>query len=92
MAFAETGWDPVVNLLVPVERELLVFAAFWFVVGLVDEFAIDCSYAWLRLTRQARTTRLPAGFGRAELAGPAAVMIPAYQEAAVSRSPMVSEP
>ena len=83
MAFAATGWDPVLNILVPIERELLVFAAFWFVVGLVDEFAIDCTYAWLRLTGRARTGRLPEGFGRAELSGPTAIFIPAYQEAAV---------
>lgn len=83
MAFAATGWDPVLNILVPIERELLVFAAFWFVVGLVDEFAIDCAYAWLRLTGRARTARLPAGFGKAELSGPMAIFIPAYQEAVV---------
>lgn len=83
MALAATGWDPVLNFLVPVERELLVFAAFWFVVGLVDEFAIDCAYGWLRLTGRAQTARLPVNYGKAELAGPAAILIPAYQEAAV---------
>ncbi|MDE2412230.1 MAG: glycosyl transferase family protein [Sphingomonadales bacterium] len=70
-------------MLVPIERELLVFAAFWFVVGLIDEFAIDCAWAWLRLTGRVRTARLPASFGKAELAGPAAVLIPAFEEAAV---------
>lgn len=83
MAFAEAGWGPVLNLLVPVERELLVFAAFWFAVGLADEFAVDCTYVWLRLTGRAHTARLPAGYGKAELSGPTAIFIAAYQEAAV---------
>ncbi|MDE2434667.1 MAG: glycosyl transferase family protein [Sphingomonadales bacterium] len=83
MAWAESGVDPMLRVLVPVERELLVFAAFWFVVGLFDEFAIDCTWLWLRLTRRARTARLPQGYGAAELTGPTAVLIPAFQEASV---------
>ncbi|MFM5885497.1 MAG: glycosyl transferase family protein [Novosphingobium sp.] len=75
--------DPVLHLLALVERELLVFAAFWFVVGLIDEFAIDLTWVWLRLTGRAGTGRLPEGFGRAELAGPAAILIPAFHEAPV---------
>lgn len=71
------------HLLVPIERELLIFAAFWFVVGLADEFAIDLTWAWLRLTRRGQTHRLPRGYGKAELSGPLAVMIPAFREAAV---------
>ena len=81
--FSGFGLDPILHVLVLVERELLVFAAFWFVIGLIDEFAIDMTWVWLRLTGRARTGRLPAGFGRAELAGPAAILIPAFQEAAV---------
>lgn len=65
------------------ERELLIFAAFWFVVGLVDELAIDVAWLWLRLTGQARTQRLPPGYGRDPLSGPLAVLIPAYREAGV---------
>ena len=83
MMLTGSGLDPVLHILVPIERELLIFAAFWFVVGLVDEFAIDCTWAWLRLTGRCRTARLPAGFGKAELSGPAAVLIPAFQEASV---------
>lgn len=65
------------------ERELLIFAAFWFVVGLLDEMAIDGTWLWLRLTGQARTQRLPQGFGGDPLTGPLAVLIPAYREAGV---------
>lgn len=65
------------------ERELLIFAAFWFVVGLLDELAIDLTWLWLRLTGQARTQRLPQGYGADPLHGPIAVLIPAYREAGV---------
>ncbi len=66
-----------------VEHELLLFAAFWFVVGLVDEFAIDLSYIVLKLSKGARTAHLPTGYGAAPLAGRAAVLIPTWQEAPV---------
>lgn len=83
MTWAESGLYPILHGLMAVERELLVFAAFWFAVGLADEFAIDFTWIWLRLSGRARTTRLPRDYGRAELAGPAAVLIPAYEEADV---------
>lgn len=66
-----------------VENELLVFAAFWLAVGLIDELAVDIVWAVLRLTGHARTPRLPDGFGDAALRGPAAVLIPAWQESGV---------
>lgn len=83
MSGAESGAISALSLLVPVERELLIFASFWFAVGLLDEFAIDVAWLWLKLTGRAATRRLPPGYGRAELSGPLAVLIPAYQEAAV---------
>lgn len=66
-----------------IERELLAFAAFWFTIGLLDEFGIDLAYLWLRLTGRARTPTLPTGFGQAPLLGQAAVLIPAYRESTV---------
>ena len=66
-----------------VEHELLLFAAFWFVIGLADELAIDLSFIWLKLGRGLRTAHLPVGYGTAPLAGRAAVLIPAWQEARV---------
>ncbi|PKB19471.1 adsorption protein B [Novosphingobium kunmingense] len=83
MVSAETAWAAAVQVLVPIERELLVFAAFWFVVGLVDEFAVDLTWLWLRLTGRARTPALPRGYGAAPLAGPIAVFVPAFEEAGV---------
>lgn len=65
------------------EHELLAFAAFWFCVGLIDEFAVDLTWLWLRLTGRVRTLRLPVGYGGEPLSGDAAVLIPAYQESGV---------
>jgi bacteriophage N4 adsorption protein B len=65
------------------ERELLAFAAFWFCVGMIDEFALDLSWLWLMLTGRAETRRLRPGYGQGPLTGPAAVLIPAFQESAV---------
>ena len=65
------------------EHELLVFAAFWFTIGLFDELGLDLAYLWLRLTRRTRTVRLAPGYGVDRLMGPVAVMIPAFREAAV---------
>ncbi len=77
----ELGW--LLEGLLLVERELLLFAGFWIVVGLADELAIDLTWLWLRLTGRARTGRLPAGYGNQPLVGPLAVLIPAYAEAGV---------
>jgi len=66
-----------------VEHELLLFAAFWFIVAAFDELAIDVSWLWLRLTRRARDGRLPRDHEDRPLAGPAAVLVPAWHEADV---------
>ena len=66
-----------------VERELLAFSAFWFCVGLIDEFVVDLAWLGLRLTGRVRTPRLPVGYGAQPLSGPAAVLLPAFGEAQV---------
>lgn len=71
------------ELLRTVEHELLLFASFWFIIGIADEAAIDLIWLWLRMTGRARDARLPADFARRALAGRAAVLIPAWQEAEV---------
>ena len=83
MVAISTLADEVLRLLLPVEHELLVFAAFWFAIGLIDELAIDLVWLWMRLTERVRTHVLPRGFGRQPLKGKAAVLIPAFQEAEV---------
>ncbi len=77
----QIGW--VLEALLIAERELLLFAGFWLAIGLLDEFAIDLSWIWLKLTGRARTGHLPPGYGTAPLAGPMAVLIPAYAESQV---------
>jgi adsorption protein B len=64
------------------ERELLLFAAFWFIVSAVDELAVDCIWAWLRV-RRPRTPRLPRGIETKALSGRAAVLVPAWHESEV---------
>lgn len=83
MTGAENWLLEALRVLALVEHELLVFAAFWFTVGLVDELGLDLAYLWLRLTRRAKTMRLARGYGADPLTGPVAVMIPAFGEAAV---------
>ena len=65
------------------EYELTLFAAFWFVFGIADELAIDMVYGWNRLFRRQRTHRLSEDIAHRPLLGMAAVLIPAWQEAAV---------
>lgn len=65
-----------------VRLELLLFAAFWFTVGAIDELAIDLSWGWLKLSGRAETRQyhhpLPAA-----LAGPVALFVPAWRESRV---------
>lgn len=72
-----------------VRHELLLFAAFWFVVGAIDELAVDARWLWLRLTGRGGTLRLPSGAENWELGGRAAVVVPAWQEADVI-GPMIA--
>ncbi|MBW8785006.1 MAG: glycosyl transferase family protein [Novosphingobium sp.] len=66
-----------------VERELLLFALFWFILGLLDEAAIDLSWAWLRLTGRTITPRIAVDALPGPLHGTHAVLIPAWLEADV---------
>ena len=75
-----TAWQ----WLVLVERELLLFAGLFFLIGAIDEFAVDLVWLWLRVTGRASTPVLaPADPGEERLRGTAAVFIPAWREAQV---------
>lgn len=78
-----TGAQALIDGLVLLEHELLAFAAFWLCVGLLDEIAVDLTWLYLKLRGRIDTLRLPIGYGAEPLSGHAAVLIPAYQEAAV---------
>lgn len=74
------AWTPL-EWLALVEHELLLFAGIFFLIGLVDELLVDLVWAWLRLSGRTRTLRIHRDNHRgAELAGPAALFIPAWQE------------
>lgn len=66
-----------------VQRELMLFALFWFIVGALDELAIDLVWLWLRLTGRARTRRMPRSQGAVALQGRVALFVPAWREAEV---------
>ena len=62
-------------------HELMLFAASLFLLGAIDEIAIDLTYLWLRLTGRARTVCLDeAQLLAAPLRGRCAVFIPAWRE------------
>lgn len=63
-----------------VEQELLLFAAFWFLLGAIDDIAVDLCWIWLKLTGRARTRRVSGEQESAPLGGRAAILIAAWQE------------
>lgn len=63
-------------------RELLLFAGIWFFVGLVDEFAVDALWLWLRLRGRGKALPFARPHAR-DLRGPAAVLIPCWDEAKI---------
>lgn len=66
-----------------VEHELLLFASFWFVIGIIDEAAVDLGWLWLRLTGRVCDLRLPADYDGRALGGRIAVLVPAWHETEV---------
>lgn len=73
---------PALQWLAMLEHELLLFAAIWFALGALDELLVDGLWLWLRLTGRARTRYLTTDM-QDELAGVAAVLVPAWRESAV---------
>ena len=66
------------------QHELLLFAGVFFLFGALDDLAVDAVWLWLKATGRALTPRRPRGaLQNRPLHGPAAVLIPAWQEAAV---------
>ena len=74
----------VLEWLAVVERELLLFAGLFFLLGALDELAVDAIWGWNRLSGRLNTRRLNRDEMRQrKLNGKAAVLIPAWHEAAV---------
>jgi adsorption protein B len=66
------------------QHELLLFAGVFFLIGALDDLAIDLAWLWLKLTGRARTARVNrAEYQYRSLHGPIAVFVPAWQEADV---------
>lgn len=66
------------------QYELLLFAGVFFLIGALDDLAIDAAWLWLKASGLARTPRRSrAALVQRPLSGPIAVLIPAWQEAAV---------
>jgi adsorption protein B len=81
LSIAELGLGQVLAL---VQRELLLFAGVFFLIGAFDDLAVDGAWLWLKLTGKARTTdRSRLALQQRRLNAPIAVLIPAWQEAAV---------
>lgn len=66
-----------------VEHELLLFAGLFFLIGALDELAVDLIWLWLRLTKRAQTPVVPPDAVHRPLTGPAAVFIAAWREETV---------
>lgn len=80
-SFDLAGFDPWQWLEI-VEHELLLFAAVFFLIGALDELAVDLAWLWLNLTGRTRPQRFAAA-PDAPLKGIAAVLVPAWREADV---------
>ena len=49
------GIDSLIWLAAGAAHELLLFAGFFFLLGAIDELAVDVTWGWLRLTGRARS-------------------------------------
>lgn len=81
MSIAQPGlWQGLALL----QHELLLFAGVFFLVGALDDLAVDMAWVWLKLRGRAVTARRNrAALQQRALAGPVAALIPAWREAAV---------
>ncbi len=82
MVAMASGLGPLLSAAEAVRLELLLFAGFWFVIGALDELAIDIAWLWLKLTGRTSTQHLDAPLEPA-LTGPIALYVPAWREARV---------
>jgi adsorption protein B len=77
-----SGWA-LVEWLLLIERELLVFALFWFSIGLIDELGVDIVWFALRTRSEFATPRLAADTRDHPMIGRLAVFVAAWREAEV---------
>jgi len=75
-----SGGLPLLEWVVLVQRELLLFAGVFFLIGALDEFAVDFAWLWLRATGRARAAIYDPARPDAPPPRRAAVFIPAWHE------------
>ena len=83
MSFAASGGWTLVEWLILIERELLLFALFWFLIGMLDEMVVDALWLCLRFRSSLRTPRLAVNDIRGDLDGPMAIFVACWREADV---------
>ena len=69
--------------LLSIEHELLLFAAFWFIVSAADEMAVDLCWLWLLMRRRIGEGTVALSEEGRVLQGRAAVFVAAWHEADV---------
>lgn len=74
---------PILAGLQVLEQELLYFAAFWFVLGALDEFAVDCIWIVVRFKRWWRPGDAPRAARRQAVDAPLAVFVAVWRESQV---------
>ncbi|WP_395331592.1 glycosyl transferase family protein [Novosphingobium sp. BL-8H] len=72
--------DQALACLQHVEQELLLFTAFWLLMGACDDLGTDVAWLWLRLTGRARSVRLSSEACDAPLTGRVAILVAAWHE------------
>ncbi len=73
-------WD-VWQWLAVLQHELLLFAGVFFLIGALDDLAVDVAWIWMRLRGHGKTQRVKRRALQARaLHGPVAVFIPAWRE------------
>ncbi|MEW4448671.1 glycosyl transferase family protein [Qipengyuania sp. JC766] len=63
-----------------VQHELFLFAGIFFLIGAVDEIAMDLCWIWLKLTGRLKPREFRSSNNERPLQGPVAVFVPAWQE------------
>lgn len=76
---AQEWWVAAFAAVEAARLELLLFAAFWFVIGAIDELVMDLCWCALLLSGKARSRRL-AEPTEPVLTGPIALFVPAWRE------------
>lgn len=78
-------WDySVWQWIVLFQHELLLFAGVFFLIGAIDDFAVDFTWLWMRLTGKVQTHKIDrAELTGLDLQGDVAIFIPAWDEAEV---------